>query len=128
VISQIIHDQVPSVPRPYNVDPEVLKPGVIDNWDAVPRAWLLPPSVPPVEDGALDVLAALQTPTHAICHVRNYTVAFLEADTHSAREEGYRSKVAEMNAGCRLLPAIPALGLGRVSSLKTSWARSGKLH
>jgi hypothetical protein len=131
VISQIIHYQIPSVPRPYNINLEILKPGVIDIWDAVAHAWLLPPSVPPVEDGVLDVLAALQTPTRAICHFCNYTVAFPESDTHfyhSAREEGYRSKVAEMNAGCCLLPATPALGLGRVSLPKTSWARSGKPH
>jgi hypothetical protein len=131
VISQSIDHQIPSVPRPYNVYPEVSKSGVIDNRDAVARAWLLPPSVPPVEDRVLDVLVALQTPTCAICHVRNYTVAFPESDTHfhhSACKECYRSKAGEMNAGCCLLPARPVLGLTRVSPPKTSWVRSGKPH
>jgi hypothetical protein len=120
VIPQNMHHQIPTIPRPYNVDPEILKPGVIDDLDAVARAWLLPPSPPPppsVEDGngnvMFDVLAALQTTTRAIRHVRNYIVALPDSDSHahhSAPKEQYRSKVAAMNTGRRALPAVPALG------------------
>jgi hypothetical protein len=57
-IPQMMHRQ-PTAPRPYKVEKESLKPGGMEDRGVVARAWLLPPSVPPIEGGGLDILAAL---------------------------------------------------------------------
>jgi hypothetical protein len=111
-IPQTLH-RPPTAPRPCNVTPDILNPVVIEDRDAVAWAWLLPLSAPLHEDGVLDVLAAFETATRAICHVRNYVIALSHWDSyyqHSAPKEEYRSKVAARNAGRRVLSVIPSLG------------------
>jgi hypothetical protein len=86
---------------------------VIEDRDAVACAWLLPLFVPLHEDGVLDVLAAFETATRAIRHVRNYVIALSDWDSHChhhAPKEEYCSKVVARNAGRRALPVIPTLG------------------
>jgi hypothetical protein len=86
---------------------------VIDDRDAVARAWILPPSGPPIEDGLLDGLAALQTTNPVICNVRSCIVTLPDWDSHShhsAPKQEYRSKVAARNAGRRVLLVAAPLG------------------
>ncbi|KAK1232863.1 hypothetical protein PQX77_003976 [Marasmius sp. AFHP31] len=68
----------PEVPKSYEVDPESLKPGLIEDLVLVSRVWRLDPEQArsDVEQGDhFDVLGALQATTRAIRSVRNYVVS-----------------------------------------------------
>jgi hypothetical protein len=110
-IAQAMH-RPPTASCPCNVTPEIPNPVVIEDRDAGAGAWPLPLSVPLHENVVLDALAAFQTATRAIRHVRNYVIALSVWDSHShcfAPKEGYRLKVAARNAGRRVLPVTSPL-------------------
>lgn len=88
----------PQVPRTYQVDPEMLKPEVIQDLELVEKAWRLPiPSSSPsssspeplTPDKSFDVLGVLKTTTRAIRSVRNYLVSL--PDDHPSHQ--HRSEI-----------------------------------
>ncbi len=84
---------IPSINRPafppfvktYETDPESLLPGVVDDLNAVARAWN------PVEMPAFDVLTVLKLTTNAVRSVRNYVVSLPDESAGTIRAQ-YRSK------------------------------------
>ena len=68
--------------KTYEIDPENLRPGVIDDLEAVERVWWLSDGASAngnAEDSEhgpdhVDVLDVLRTTTHAVRTVRNYLV------------------------------------------------------
>ncbi|KIP07844.1 hypothetical protein PHLGIDRAFT_70384 [Phlebiopsis gigantea 11061_1 CR5-6] len=86
VVPQIIHPITSPYVKTYEIDPENLRPSVIEDLGAVEQAWWLSGveqadllSVPDAQGGKgtthVDVLDVLRTTTHAVRSVRNYLLS-----------------------------------------------------
>ncbi|KAF8966757.1 hypothetical protein BDZ97DRAFT_1657173 [Flammula alnicola] len=93
---------IPTVPRPafsphiktYEVDPESLLPGVIEDVIAVAHAWKLETYAPDVDaepltklDVPFDVLEVLKTTTRAIRSTRNYLLSLPDESAGTIRAQ-----------------------------------------
>lgn len=101
--------------RTYSIDPDTIKPGVIDDLNALCAAWGVnelassltegissPLDVPtPTAETSVtpkfDVLTVLKTTTQTVRSVRNYLLSLPDESVTSIREE-YRSKMTSMPA------------------------------
>ncbi|KAI0683844.1 hypothetical protein BC835DRAFT_1422907 [Cytidiella melzeri] len=103
-VPQIVHPAVSSYVKTYEIDPENLRPSVIEDVAAVEQAWWLG-SAPQqdllsVDDvrgknhdpDRVDVLDVLRTTTHAVRSVRNYLLS-LPDDSATPVQTQFRSKV-----------------------------------
>lgn len=93
VIANYPRPPFPVIEKTYEVDPEILKPGVIRDLDAVSDAWGLSGpansnhlSVDKAEED-FDVLATLKLTTHLIRSVRNYVLSLLDDSVIPAAEQ-----------------------------------------
>ncbi|PCH34778.1 hypothetical protein WOLCODRAFT_139572 [Wolfiporia cocos MD-104 SS10] len=83
VVPQIVQPTFPPFVKTYETDAEHLRPGVIDDLNAVAAGWNLdgghsaqdPGLLGAGEKGHLDVLELLKTTTRAVRSVRNYLVS-----------------------------------------------------
>lgn len=105
----------PIVERSYSIDPESIKPGVIDDLNALCAAWGVDELAPPPAEGTsssqgaptptteastqskFDVLAVLKTTTQTVRSVRNYLLSLPDESVTTIRED-YRSKIASTPA------------------------------
>ncbi|KAJ7764920.1 hypothetical protein B0H16DRAFT_1687640 [Mycena metata] len=121
---------VPAFPpyvKTFEMDPESLLPGVIDDLSDVAFAWQIDQTVAPPAHAAadrlsvagsgrtdsLDVLTVLKTTTRAIRSVRNYLLSLPDESAGTIRAH-FRSRQAP--GSFRPLPPIPS-GLSSSSSL-----------
>ncbi|ESK91317.1 hypothetical protein Moror_2780 [Moniliophthora roreri MCA 2997] len=114
VIPSPVRPSFPQVPKTYEVDPESLLPGVIEDLTVVSRVWRIDAdssrSGPdnPVNTNYFDVLGALQATTRAIRSVRNYVVSLPDESV---------GNIGELFRSNRLTAAVAGR---RVSSSSTS--------
>ena len=80
----------PPFVRTYEVNPESLLPGVIENLTAVAHAWCIDNTTP--TSTTIDVLNILQTTTRAIRAVRNYVLSLPDESAGTIRSQ-FRSKI-----------------------------------
>ncbi|KAF9025635.1 hypothetical protein BDZ89DRAFT_1068125 [Hymenopellis radicata] len=85
VIPSINRPAFPPFVKTYETDPESLLPGVVDDLNAVARAWSAD------ETSAFDVLMVLKLTTNAVRSVRNYVVSLPDESAGTIRAQ-YRSK------------------------------------
>ncbi|KAJ6632473.1 hypothetical protein B0H10DRAFT_1977444 [Mycena sp. CBHHK59/15] len=104
VIPQPVVPSLPPYVRVYEMDPESLLPGVVDDLSDVSFAWRLDPdAAPPAPfldrlgvtgsnpSDSFDVLTVLKTTTRAIRSVRNYLLSLPDESTGTIRAQ-FRSK------------------------------------
>ncbi|KAI0804662.1 hypothetical protein BC629DRAFT_1488770 [Irpex lacteus] len=105
VVPQIVHPTFSPYVKTYEIDPENLRPSVIEDISAVEQIWWLGSGAPPqdllsVIDARgktqdpehVDVLDVLRTTTHAVRSVRNYLLT-LPDDSATPVQPQFRSKV-----------------------------------
>ena len=80
----------PPFVKTYEVNPESLLPGVIENLTAVAHAWCIDNTTP--TSTTVDVLGMLQTTTRAIRAVRNYVLSLPDESAGTIRSQ-FRSKI-----------------------------------
>lgn len=101
IVPEIVQPVFSPHNRSYEIDPENLRPGVIEDLAAVEQAWLLNGtefrSLLGVEGSSskasadtIDVLELLKTTTHAVRSVRNYLVS-LPDDPFSPQKPNFRA-------------------------------------
>ncbi|KAF8530084.1 hypothetical protein BU17DRAFT_36181 [Hysterangium stoloniferum] len=120
----------PPFVKTYQVDPDVLKPGVIEDLEAVERAWSLSETESKPRDPDLlgagspstfDVLSVLKTTTRTIRSVRNYLVSLPDdyTTTHITHSQFRPSTLSPRIAGTprKLDPVNDPLAKVRKSAL-----------
>ena len=80
----------PPFVKPYEVNPESLLPGVIENLTAVTHAWCINNTTP--TSTTIDILGILQTTTRAIRAFRNYVLSLPDESAGTIRSQ-FRSKI-----------------------------------
>jgi len=81
----------PPFVKTYEVNPESLLPGVIENLTVVAHAWCIDNTTTP-STTTIDVLGILQTTTRAIRAVRNYVLSLPDESAGTIRSQ-FRSKI-----------------------------------